>query len=432
MTIPFTSVQGLAGGMELGIVQTGEFELKHRTGSLNLGAPIAEANRKLLGWSWEGNYTDKVDKLHVKSVPFVSSNAPCAAFSTLSVGSYRGVDAPILSCTDEVYTYASLMATPPQIIAIESVQQAYSTGRAYYQRKRDELEDKTGQKYDLVWMMQSNAAVGGASLRKRVFVIYTRIPFGVEYAQPYRVARFGDAVRDLEGLASTSRTQPYVRPGTWWSSIRRSPDGVDGHWVPKISEQYKQLMDTAAAMGEPWTPGEQLGDVLRRVHESGRELPYEWQRRVDKMIAKNWNLGINQTGMWNPNKMGHVVTGAGPLMSTHYKEHRLLTYRETFRLQGFPDDWRLWPVRDYKKLGACPGKGVPVDAGRYLGKWVADSINGCHGTVQGKTIGERERFIDITHSYKHTLSSDAPWRYPANTVHSQRSLEVDKTSELAA
>ncbi|QGT55115.1 methyltransferase [Gordonia phage Forza] len=414
--------------MELGIIQTGEFELRHRTGSLNLGAPVVEANRKLVGWNWDGNFTKDQKKWHVMSVPFISANPPCSAWSTLTRKDLRGADAKVMICTDEVFDYAAAMATPPELIAIESVQQAYSTGRKYYQMKREWLEEQTGVKYDLVWVMQSNAAVGGASMRRRVFVVLTRIRFGVEYAQPARVARFGDAIRDLEGLSLSSVKQPYRRPATWWSVARRASDGVDGHFTISSTDWYAEVIEKAEQIQQPWVPGEGVAQVLQRIHEAGVELPHQWQRNIDKIVAKQFNLGINQTVMWDPNVLGRVVTGSGPNMSVHYKEPRLLTHRECFRLQGFPDTWRLWPVRDYKKLTLCPGKGVPVDAGRWLGHWVGKSINQDPGTVYGRDIGERERLIDITHSYKWTLQNDTPWRYSSYTAHDQS--RYDDNSDL--
>ena len=419
MTFDFVSVNGLGGGMELGIVQTGEFELIHRTGSSNLGAPVVEANRKLMGWEWDAVFSKKRENWKIKSAPFISANPPCSAWSVLTRKDLRGSDAKVMSCTDEVFDYAAMMYTPPELIAIESVQQAFSTGRAYYQAKRVELEEKTGVKYDLVWVMQSNAAVGGASVRKRVFVCYTATPFGVEYAQPTRVARLGDAIRDLEGLALTPVKQSYRRPATWWSIARRSNDGVDGHFSVKSSETYAEVMQLCENTGKPWAPTELLQDALMRIHNSGQKLPHEWDRNLQRLLAKNFSLGINQTAMWNPEKMGPVVTGSGPSLSVHYAEKRLLTHRECFRLQGFPDTWRLWPVRDYNKLSLCPGKGVPVDAGRWLGVWAAQALKREPGTVQGEKIGDRERKIDITHSYKWTLDNDAPWRYTSHTIHDQ-------------
>lgn len=106
-------------------------------------------------------------------------------------------------------------------------------------------------------------------------------------------------------------------------------------------------------------------------------------------------------------------------MSVHYAEDRLLTHRECFRLQGFPDTWTLWPARDYKKLTLCPGKGVPVDAGRWLGTWVRAAFDGTPGTIRGEEIGERERKVDITNAYKYTERWEIEWDHTKNTIHDQ-------------
>ena len=422
MTHEFVSVNGLGGAMELGFVQNG-FDLMHRTGSLDLGAPLVEGNRKLMGWKWEANLTDNQRTWDRSSPAIVIGNPPCSAFSTLTRKDLRGDSAKVLQFTREMVDYPLLQKTPPLLIAIESVQQAFSTGRKFFQSERERLEEGTGHKYDLVWLMHSNASLGGASTRKRVFVVYTRMPFGVEYAQPTRVARFGDCVRDLEGLALTPHKQGYRRPPTWWSSARRATDGVDGHFnSKKANDQFSALMDIAASIGKPWMPNEPLEDVLRRVHGAGRTRPHEWNRNLDKLVQKNFQLGMNQTSMWDPEKQGRVVTGTGPYMSVHYAEHRMLTYRECARLQGFPDTWRIWPARDYNKLGASWGKGVPVDAGRWLGNWVKEALEGTPGTVQGEIIGDRERKVDITQAFKHTLRYERVWDHSRNTVHEQQGL----------
>lgn len=422
MSIPFYSVNGLAGGLELGCVEAG-FDLVHRTGSLDLGAPLVESNRKLFGWDWDSEFTGKRQLWRQIDAPFLASNPPCSGFSTLTRKDLRGADAKVMQYTDEVFDFAAFQKKPPLVIAIESVQQAFSTGRAYYQQKRTELEEKTGKKYDLIWLFQSNQSLGGASVRKRVFVVLSQIPFGVEYAQPDRVARFGDAVRDLEGLDLTMSKQPYRRPPTWWSTSRRAADGVDGHFNdPRVNSWYSELMHLAEECGHPWSVGEPLENVLRRVYVTRGELPHEWQRQIQKLTAKNFSLGINQTGCWDPEKQGRVVTGTGPALSVHYSEKRLLTYREVFRLQGFPDTYRLWTARNYNKIGACAGKGVPVHAGHWLGVWAKCALDGNPGTIQGETIGDRERKADMTNSWKWTVEYEAPYRYSRNTILEQQQL----------
>lgn len=415
----FVSFDGFAGGGELGLIQSG-MKLKHRAGDLDLGYVIPETNRQMFGWEWDSFFKKKgsYHRSEVKSARMLYSNCACSAWSTLSRKDLRGSDANSLKSTTMMYEYASLMSPAPEIIALESVQQAFSSGREYYQAQRDLLEERTGHKYDLLWLKQSNASLGGSSVRKRVFIVMSRIPFGVEYAQPARVARFGDCIRDLEGMELTTAKQPYRRPPTWWSAPRRASHHVDGHYNdPKTNQKFSKLMNMALDMGKPWEIGETMDKVCERVYKHYGELPDGWN--LAQLQRKDFNLGLNQTMMWDPNALGRVVTGSGYLMSVHYKEPRLLTLRETFRLQGWPDTVNLWHARNYKKLGACPGKGVPVDAGRWLGDWSVKVLDGEPGTVYGELIGDNERMVDFTNSYKYTLNKERPWDTANNVRHEQ-------------
>lgn len=314
---------------------------------------------------------------------------------------------------------------------LESVQQAFSTGRAWYQAAREQLEAETGHAWDLVWVMQSNASLGGCSIRKRVFVVFTRIPFGVEWAQPARVARLGDAIRDLEGLELTPMKQPYKRPATWWSVPMRAEDGVDGHFAPaKLQETYRELIARMKVVGAPWPVGTDTTHALRELWQHGGEIPMPWAKKLDAHVQRNFVLGMNQTGKWDPDQQARVVTGSGPAHSVHYEEPRVLTYRECARIQGFPDTWRIWPARDYNKLGAVWGKGVPVHAGNWIGQWTRDAVEGRPGSMQGVPIGIRERQIDVTTSYQRTIDVERRWEHQDFVPH-EHGHWVDREHDAA-
>jgi site-specific DNA-cytosine methylase len=409
----FVSVNGLGGGGELGLTQAG-LRLAHRTGSLGLGAPVVEGNRPLLGWDWEANFTDKEEDWHRHNgVSVVYGNPPCSGFSTLTAKQHRGVDAKINKCIWEVINYACLLKPAPKIVAFESVQQAYTGGRDLMTALREKLSAATGHEYTIYHLLQSNASLGGCSVRKRYFFVASRIPFGVEYAQPRRVARTGDALRDLQGLDLTFEIQPYRRPATWWSVVRRAEDGVDGHFVqPKVQRGYVELLEAAAAYGVPWRRGENTTTVLRRLyHQFGVITPAWSGPKVDKLIAKDFDMGMNQPMMWDPDRQGYVITGRGPHHSVHWAERRMYTIRECARIQGFPDTWRIWPARNYTHINSVWGKGVPVDAARWLGTWIRASLEGTPGTMIGEPSGEHEFTFNITHAYKHTLEMERLWEH---------------------
>lgn len=422
------SVNGLGGGMELGFVQSG-FELKHRTGSLDLGAPILRGNRPMMGWGWDDEFSKDHRDWERFSPDVVMGNPPCSGFSTLTAGKHRGVDAAINRCIWELVNYAGLQPEPPKIVVFESVQQAFTTGYTMMVELRKKLEADTGEQYHLTHVLQSNASVGGVSVRKRYFWVASRVPFGVEYVQPKRVARLGDAIRDLQGLSLTPAMQPYKMPATWWSINRRASDGVDGHFNPaRENNSFVELLTAMDEIGQPWLPGESTTTQLQKHYRAKGFLPGGWDKLTQKLLPKDFWLGINQTFMWNPDKQGHVVTGLGLHHSVHWAEKRLYTQREIARIQGFPDTWRIWPVRDYKKLGACWGKGVPVDAGRWIGKWVERSLAGEPGTVRGETIGDRETKVNVTYAFKHTLEYERRWEHEDYTL----SAHDDYVSPLTA
>lgn len=92
---------------------------------------------------------------------------------------------------------------------------------------------------------------------------------------------------------------------------------------------------------------------------------------------------------------------------------RTLTQREAARVQGFPDAWKIWPVRHSPDLGPGWGKGVPVQAGRWVAKYAHDAIEGNPGPLRGvplsvydRKLGKKygdlvdEFVIDVTNDYK--------------------------------
>lgn len=407
----FTSVNGLGGGLELGATQVG-LELVFRTGKLSLGAPVVRGNRPLLGWNWTDQFSEDHREWARTPVEVVLGNPPCAGFSTLTRGDLRGANAKVNVHIWDLVKYASLLRPAPYIVAFESVQQAFTTGNSMMKELRAYLEEHTGHKYTLTHLLQSNASLGGVSVRRRYFWVAHRIPFGVEYAQPARVARLGEAIRDLQGLALTFEKQPYQRPPTWWSITRRSETGVDGHMVPQKSAAfYEELFTDLQQSGYVWEPGTVTEHMLKGFWQQHGRLPGPYAAVQDKLLKKGLSMGINQTGRWSADKQGPVVTGAGPYNSVHFAEPRLLTYRECARIQGFPDTWRIWPARDYKHIGAVWGKGVPVDAGRWLGHWISAALRGEPGTVRGDTVGDREATVNITRAYKHTTEYERRWEH---------------------
>jgi site-specific DNA-cytosine methylase len=404
MTLRMVDCNGLGGGMMLGFHQN-DFELLYRCGDLNLGAPIVEANRHIVGWDWKSHFTPRPDEWWVPdNVDMVVGSPPCAGFSTMSSREFRGIDSKANDHMKKFVAYAGRVA--PAVAAFESVQQAFSQGRELMTLLRDKLEADTGHKYDLYHVLHNNASVGGAAVRARYFWMASRVPFGVEYPVPDKVPTLMESIGDLTHLQMTWEKQPYRAPDTWWSSRRRSPQGVvDGHITKgKIHDQrVRALMQW---IDYQWAPGERLEDALLRCYRRYGKLPAEWKDAEPSIVKKNFELGFNQAKRWYPNRPAFVLTGAALEQAIHPTEPRTFTYREAMRIQGMPDDWRLWPVRDYKRLSICPGKGVPVDASRWFGHWVSESFAGRPGSMRGVPDRDRDReyVLQVDKGYKQALA----------------------------
>jgi len=80
----------------------------------------------------------------------------------------------------------------------------------------------------------------------------------------------------------------------------------------------------------------------------------------------------------------------------------MFTLREAMRIQGWPDTWRLWPLRNVATHPLFAGKGVPIDASRWLGVWIKRALEGFPGSMKGLKVGDREYLLDSTHYYKLT------------------------------
>ena len=457
---------GFGGGFTLGTVQAG-FELVGKMSTeKGFGVYSTLANRHLLGHKWESIIGQSREdwgppkEWEVIDADFVFGNPPCSGFSTLSRKDFRGLDSPINSCMWELVGYAAKVAPP--IVAWESVQQTFRQGLELMRQLHDELERVSGQQYTLYHVLHNNAAHGGVSIRKRYFWVAARIPFGVEQdgilrnGEHYEVTKaptFGDMLRDLHPLGLAMAAQPYrgvvtrsptdehhedphvwAEPGetSWWCR-REVHDGtgmVDGHqrmYSPGIERTLQVIDGYQGHPGVKWEQGEKAADVLRRyLHEFGH-LPPSWNYMTKKIVdgevvqltkaerlkETNFAMGHNQLMRWHDNKMARVITGGACHLVLHPWQDRTLTHREAARIQGFPDEWKIWPVRNAPDLGPGWGKGVPVQAGRWIAAWAKKSLEGEPGSLTGrplqethpkiaKVVGAREReyVIDLANAYK--------------------------------
>lgn len=251
----------------------------------------------------------------------------------------------------------------------------------------------TGLDYWLYHVKHNNLALGGCAIRKRYFWLVSRVPFGVEHPVVREKPTFGDAILDLQDLPHTWELQPRTRAAsTWAEPLAR--DVVDGHvWIP--NSDYRRGMDLLRVAG-PWKHGERMSTVAKRYHTLGVEFPETWPN-APKYIARDFdNMGYHQLCRWYPDQPARVITGGGLGSILHPTYDRLLTHREVARVMGFPDDWRIHPLRNQSNLRATWGKGIPCGSGRWLSTWVRRSILGRPGSLTGEPMSDGEWLIDCS------------------------------------
>lgn len=465
MTYKAVTVHGFGGGFTLGAVQAG-FELAHTfTRDVGFGVYSTLANRDLLGHGWESvashpSLWERVD------ADFVLGNPPCSGFSTLSNAAFRGNDSAINDYMWELIGYAGRVAPP--IVAWESVQTTFRQGLELMRQLHDKLEEVSGKQYTLYHVLHNNLSHGGISMRKRYFWVASQVPFGVdlgrvtregEFADLDRVPVMADLLRDLAPLGLTMLPQPYrstkteflgldddgepmfgktrvLNSSTW--AEREAHDGtgrVDGHdmYHGKSINRTQELLETE---GATWAPGENQADVMRRFYHDFGHLPRSWNymtKKIDektgeivlltkgeRLLETNFHMGHSQPVRWHADRPANVITGGAMHGVVHPWNDRLITHREAARIQGFPDDWKIWPVRHAPDVGPAWGKGVPVQAGRWISRWVRAALDGEPGPMTGVPLGdvkklkpifkkfggrEREFVIDTTFAFRSQLKT---------------------------
>lgn len=389
-------VMGFAGGFTLGTVQAGFELVGKREMPGGFGVPNCEANRHLLGDGWTAQVGSPESWEGVADVAYVFGNPPCSGFSLLSSKGFRGVDSPINHC---MWAFAGFVAkTRPLVAAFESVTQAFTQGITLMRSLHAKLVEDTGIPYRLYHVKHNNLAVGGVAIRKRYFWVVSQVPFGVEHPTLDRTPVLWDAIGDLEHAPVTWELQPRRAQPSWWAEREVAHgDTFDGHFY-QVNPEFQRAMDLLP-VAEPWEYRKTISYMARRYYELKGELPESWARNGAKYIAKNFeNMGYHQLIRWDPHQPARVITGGAMYAILHPTQYRLFTHREVARVMGFPDDWRVLPLKPVSNLRLTWGKGIPVTSGRWLSHWVKRSINGQPGSITGEPTdeGKMESIIDVT------------------------------------
>lgn len=399
MSVPkFIDCNGLAGFMSLGFVRSG-MEMVHRTGTLDFGNTMVEANRHLLGNNWESHFSDDALDWRVPEgrPNVVMGLPPCSGWSCWTGPANRGPDAKAHAHTRAFMSYAGRVK--PEIAVFECVQQAYTQGHEVMLKYRDMVEEISGLRYDLHHVKMNNLMVGGHSYRPRYFWVAVRegLDFGTESEWPERVPTLLETIGDLADLVDTWHKQSYIVPASSHVQGQISSSGlVDGHkgLDNTHNNRIKEMFEVMEQEDLTWDWGEGLSYALKKIYDANQQLPPMWESKAEKILARNFDMGFSLPYRWPGNTWANVLTGGCLDMVIHPTRERCITHRESARIQGLPDDWAIEPVRDYGPMRDAWGKAVSMNAGEWMGRWVKAALDGTPGAQKGKLIGDREWLHD--------------------------------------
>jgi FkbM family methyltransferase len=411
VTFTIADCQGFGGGMAVAATIAGFQLVAKREQAGGFGLPLMEANRAFLGSTWDSQACQPSDwDLPAKRADVVAGTPPCSAFSGMTAGyASHGVDSKINDCMHELMKFAARVR--PAVVIMESVSQAFTKGQSLMRQLWEELEEQSGLQYRCYHVLQDNYSLGGATRRKRYFLVLSQVPFGVELPELRWLPTVGDALSDLRDLKLQWEPQHYTGSPTWWSHPLRSASGaVDGHFFygGKRTDRVMDLVNGLRDAGrDPWLPGESEEDIPRRYYEHFGYLPESWQYETKSgltlekyLLSRNWETGgFSQTKYWDWKEPGRVITGAGPYMVWH-PDMRQATHREVARLMGFPDDYVISPLRDDRNLHSYWGKGTSVAPARWIMDWTRESLDGYPGSVTGIPQDDGSFLIDVSKHWK--------------------------------
>jgi site-specific DNA-cytosine methylase len=201
---------------------------------------------------------------------------------------------------------------------------------------------------------------------------------------------------DLNGLALTWQAQPYRRPTNWWVEREKARPSttVDGHvgHVGLPTRRALDLLELANRDGG-WPAGWDIGRMAQHCYATFGHLPDSWSHMLPKLLDSDFHMGFTSLIRWSAHRPARVITGAALDLVLHPWEPRTITHREAARVMGFPDDWKILPLRGVSNLRATWGKGITVQCGRWIGEQVRHALDGAPGENRGKPYGEREWLV---------------------------------------
>lgn len=430
MSWTFVDVNGLGGGLSLGAVRSGG-TMVGRTGYLDLGRKMVNANARLLGADWHdeiepGLAGEPEAWYRFNGVDVVLAVPPCSGFSSLTGQGAAGksgamkasADHGANDCMRQTLTYAGLLSPAPKVVVFESVFAAWKMGRGLMLELRDRLEELTGKTYHLTHVLHDVVTLGAPTSRQRYLFVATldrplRVP---SPSAPETATGLGDALCSLTGLERKKGDQKLNGATSAWLTSRgahRADGLVDGHWYKGSESWYRHVqstfdvletlgVDQQVGWGQGWSMQRPLQFIAQQPDaDSYLAQALNSEERAQRLAKREFAFAAFdiQRSMWD--QPIRVIAGGGPMYEVHPLERRNLTYRELARIQGYPDDWRIdIDPANREKLDAVWGKNVTVPVGEWVGETIgarlagSDTGPGWTDPVQLTDQAEREWLID--------------------------------------
>lgn len=308
-----------AGGFTLGVQDHFEI-LAHLEGS-GYGVDVARKHWPNLP-IYIGRAAWPVEDLRKRGVDFLYANPPCAIFSAMGIRTTRGAEGwktdPRLGCWLE--TFGLLEGLRPAVWALESVTQAYTTGRPLI----DELTRRAlllG--YSVTHLLIDASWYGLPQRRKRFFLVC------------HRAARL--SIRSLNWA-------PPPTVGEVLAEVASPGEIVPAGWPDALVRETR--------------PGEGVSSAWERMNPPETRTIGSRGQTVGRPSFKDQRLRLDRT-------MGAYLGDA----YLHPVEHRKIGISEAKALCGYPENFEL--------LGPVSGQGSLLARAVMppVGRWLADTAS---------------------------------------------------------
>lgn len=372
-------VYGFGGNAGVGAAQAGFGLAAWQCEADGFGAWAVERNRHLLPGDFKITIADPAEWEPAEGIGLQIGTPPCAAFASVNFGvrsSTHGLASGHNDCMRRFFAYAARCIGQdglrgPEVIAMESVPKAYSHGKPLMDSLVRRLREQTGREYVAHHLRVTNAVIGSAQLRKRYWLVVSRIgdisfaPAKTEYVTA------GDRIGDLVGKAGRSADADHVAHtcGVKTCSICRA-----GLW------EYLE-------------PGSMTRKALVRYMEEHDAPPAGFERAWERTLQGSF---VGWPRRLDASKPSPTLTGYCLAETAHYAERRHITPREGLRLMGMPDEWTLGASAAKAQL--VIGKAAPVESCYYVAEAAAHRLAGNDnaGRLVGEPTGAGEREIVVS------------------------------------